>query len=421
MSNSYTQLIVKAIRKASDIYPRTSLHHYLRIRAIFKDLRTEASLSLSAGWSRIFHSRILALVSDGTLRRDGMFFGLSPATLNKLKKQAKASVAPSSPAKAATPTTKAKVVKKTTKAAAKVAKKAAAAKVAKKTTRASSGYGRAKSAAGGRRAAPAFGRATPATLATSRTDSFLDMDMDTSVEKLLDRDFSGSDKPDIAFSFDTTGSMYGCIAKVRETIKDTANRLIAAVPNIRIAVIAHGDYCDERSSYVTSILDFTDDRDAIVKFVEDVKPTGGGDFEECYELVLREARTKLSWRAPGESARSLVMIGDAIPHPLGRGNPHNIDWKVEAKECAKEGIRCYAVQCQNNAASTKFFKGLAFLTKGVRLSLTQFESMPDTLIAICMREGPMPLAQLEKFRDELIGSGRITQSLHNMFAVLTAV
>ena len=35
-----------------------------------------------------------------------------------------------------------------------------------------------------------------------------------------------------------------------------------------------------------------------IKFVKKVEATGGGDFEECYELVLQEARTKLSWQ-PG--------------------------------------------------------------------------------------------------------------------------
>jgi hypothetical protein len=34
-----------------------------------------------------------------------------------------------------------------------------------------------------------------------------------------------------------------------------------------------------------------------VRFVEDVGATGGGDADECYELVLRQARTQLAWTA----------------------------------------------------------------------------------------------------------------------------
>ena len=71
---------------------------------------------------------------------------------------------------------------------------------------------------------------------------------------------------------------------------------------------------------------------------------GGGDWEECYELVLYEARTKLSW-TPG-TQRSLVMIGDAIPH--GTSYPMNtlkLDWKKEAKQLYDDlGVKIYSVQ-----------------------------------------------------------------------------
>ena len=72
--------------------------------------------------------------------------------------------------------------------------------------------------------------------------------------------------------------------------------------------------------------------------------TGGGDWEECYELVLHEARTKLSW-TPG-TQRSLVMIGDATPHPPSyHMNTLKLDWKKEAKQLYDElGVKIYSVQ-----------------------------------------------------------------------------
>ena len=81
----------------------------------------------------------------------------------------------------------------------------------------------------------------------------------------------------------------------------------------------------------------------------DYYPTGGGDWEECYELVLHEAREKLSW-TPG-TQRSLVMIGDAIPHPPTYAmNTKKLDWKVEAKKLHDEaGVKVYAVQALNNS------------------------------------------------------------------------
>jgi hypothetical protein len=71
---------------------------------------------------------------------------------------------------------------------------------------------------------------------------------------------------------------------------------------------------------------------------------GGGDWEECYELVLHEARTKLSW-TPG-TQRSLVMIGDAIPHSTSYPmNTLKLDWKKEAKQLYDDlGVKIYSVQ-----------------------------------------------------------------------------
>ena len=79
------------------------------------------------------------------------------------------------------------------------------------------------------------------------------------------------------------------------------------------------------------------------RFISGVSATGGGDADECYELVLRQARTQLSW-TPG-SVRALVMIGDCNPHgPSYPLNRDHIDWRTEAAALAEEGIRVYAVQ-----------------------------------------------------------------------------
>ncbi|WP_236069492.1 vWA domain-containing protein [Citreicoccus inhibens] len=96
---------------------------------------------------------------------------------------------------------------------------------------------------------------------------------------------------EVVFSFDTTGSMYPCLAQVRKKLGSAVARLTKEIPGIRIGIIAHGDYCDERSTYVTKALDLTDDAKAIARFVEKVEQTGGGDAPECYELVLHQAQS----------------------------------------------------------------------------------------------------------------------------------
>ena len=72
-------------------------------------------------------------------------------------------------------------------------------------------------------------------------------------------------------------------------------------------VFAHGDYYRGPNPYITKHVDFTTEQGKLVDFVKNVEPTctNGGDWEECYELVLREARTKLSW-APGTHCISIL-------------------------------------------------------------------------------------------------------------------
>ena len=67
-----------------------------------------------------------------------------------------------------------------------------------------------------------------------------------------------SNNIEVVFSFDTTGSMYPCLTQVRRRIKNTVTRLMNEIALIRIGIIAHGDYCDERSSYVTKKFDLSD-------------------------------------------------------------------------------------------------------------------------------------------------------------------
>jgi hypothetical protein len=138
---------------------------------------------------------------------------------------------------------------------------------------------------------------------------------------------------EIAFSFDTTGSMTQCLDEVRGRVGDMIQRLQADIPNIRIAVIAHGDYCDA-DIYVIKWIDFGASLPEMSDFVKNTTGTAGGDFDECYELAMARARTELSW-TPG-SQRSLVMIGDATPHPPSYYNSRDekLDWKEEASKLA---------------------------------------------------------------------------------------
>jgi hypothetical protein len=190
---------------------------------------------------------------------------------------------------------------------------------------------------------------------------------------------------EIVISFDTTGSMAHLLDEVKNKVQEIIQRLFMDIPSMKICVMAHGDYCDEKVFYLLKKVDFTNDVGSLCQFVKDVGKTGGGDFEECYEWVLNQVR-KLDW-TPG-TQRSLIMIGDAIPHePDYHLNKDNLDWKTEADALYNElGVRVYAVQCHNANKAEKFWGELANRTHGRHLRLDQFSTIVDILMAICYRE-----------------------------------
>lgn len=140
---------------------------------------------------------------------------------------------------------------------------------------------------------------------------------------------------DILFSFDTTGSMSYILEEVKGRLSDMIQRLQADIPGIRIGVIAHGDYCDEEVFYLEKHIDFTQNVAELSQFVGEVEGTGGGDQDECYELILRKANKEFTW-AP-VSNKVLVMIGDANPHePDYKLNVDKINWRDEVSLLAKQ-------------------------------------------------------------------------------------
>ncbi|CAD5113521.1 unnamed protein product [Dimorphilus gyrociliatus] len=191
---------------------------------------------------------------------------------------------------------------------------------------------------------------------------------------------------DVVISFDTTGSMSSYLAEVRAKMSEIIERLFTDLPTLRIGVIAHGDYCDKRT-YITKHHELSNNVADLVDFVNKVGTTGGGDWEECYELVLHEARTKVNW-VKGEADRALIMIGDAIPHePNYSLNTKKLNWRKETLSLYEDlGVKIYGIQCGTNPKAKPFYEKIAKATGGKHLDLNNLGSIVDMLMAICYRE-----------------------------------
>ena len=204
-----------------------------------------------------------------------------------------------------------------------------------------------------------------------------------------------SETIDLVFSFDTTGSMYPCLTQVRRYVESTVKYLFEAIPNIRIGILTHGDYCDGDET-ITS-LDLTSNVKEICKFIQNAPATNGGDADECYELVLNEAR-QFQWTSGRNKA--FVMIGDANPHAVGYsygGKKNVLDWKNELGLLLESGIKVFAVQALGRRESTKFYNQIAATAETTKLELDQFQDINDIICAICMSQA----GQLPQFEETL--------------------
>lgn len=176
-----------------------------------------------------------------------------------------------------------------------------------------------------------------------------------------------SERTDYVIAFDTTGSMSGFIHSVRKQVEDLINKLFDNSSDLRIKIVAFGDYCDMTSkktfgsAYQETKL--TDNRKELIEFVRSAENTSGGDSDEFYELVIQKINKETPWR---DGKRAVLLIGDANPHPIGYTyhtyiNQSNIDWKTEAKNAKKLGIQYDTLRIHN---SITWYKELSDITGG---------------------------------------------------------
>lgn len=221
---------------------------------------------------------------------------------------------------------------------------------------------------------------------------------------------------EIVFSFDTTGSMYPCLGQVRKNIEQVVGDLFKEIPNLKIGLVAHGDYCDEGRSYLTKHVDLTSDIYSLTQFARNVGPTGGGDAPEAYEHVLMLAGKSFQWTL--NSRKILVMIGDDVAHePNYQLNKLRTDWRTEAASLSEKGIKVYTIQCLGRGHATRFWEHLAHLGGGQHLQMSQFADIVTLVNAIVYQQ--VSKERVEQYEQKIIKSSGMTRSLDQTFSTLT--
>ena len=196
---------------------------------------------------------------------------------------------------------------------------------------------------------------------------------------------------DYVIAFDTTGSMSSYIEAVRNHVEKLVKDLLSTNPNIRIGIVAFGDYCDMESptkfGKAYQWINFTRDEKALCEFVKKAKNTSGGDGDEFYELVIKKITEEFDWR--DEAKKTVLLIADSAPHRVGYSygkfvENNQIDWKEEAKKSNAKGIEWDTLKCGYGAG---WYKELSEMTNGVHAPFQSSGKTSDVVTAAAYSRG----------------------------------
>lgn len=209
-------------------------------------------------------------------------------------------------------------------------------------------------------------------------------------EKVKSKALTDDGKLDMVIAFDTTGSMSSYIEAVSEHIIELVPKLFKANPNLRLGIVAFGDYCDmpskDKFGKAYQVLNLTNHEGRIINFVKKAQRTSGGDGDEFYELVIKKVVEETDWRE--DSTKAVLLIADANPHKVGYSysgivDNNQIDWREEAKKAAEKGIKFDTL----TITSASWYKELSEMTNGISAPFKSSDKTSQLIEAAALARG----------------------------------
>lgn len=210
-------------------------------------------------------------------------------------------------------------------------------------------------------------------------------------EKVEKKELPASDgKLDMVIAFDTTGSMRSYIDAVKEHVKELIPKLFKQNPDLRIGIVAFGDYCDmlskDKFGKAYQVWPLTDDENGLIRFITQAQNTNGGDGDEFYELVIKKIVEETNWREG--STKAVLLIADARPHSVGysylnRVVNNQIDWKIEAQKAAEKGIKFDTLTIGGN----QWYRELSEMTNGISAPFSTSSKTSQLVEAAALARG----------------------------------
>ena len=194
----------------------------------------------------------------------------------------------------------------------------------------------------------------------------------------LDTDKSGSNKLDIMFVIDATGSM----GDELKYLKNSAGNMLKDFLAQNSARVSINFYRDEGDSYVVKSQPFVTELSAINKQLSVTEAGGGGDYPEAVHSALEDAINNHEWR--DDAVKLVFLVLDAPAH-ASDAVARSLYETVGA--CTESGVRIVPVMSSGADGETeRMCRELALLTSGQFVFLTDDSGIgnphrePDTTI-----------------------------------------
>ncbi|MHA1929647.1 MAG: vWA domain-containing protein [Candidatus Thorarchaeota archaeon] len=200
---------------------------------------------------------------------------------------------------------------------------------------------------------------------------------------------------DLVFVVDNTGSMGPYIAttktKILEIIRTIKKEELCH--RLRVGLVSYRDHPPEETTYVTQKYELTSEIHKIEENIKQMSASGGGDGPEAVDTALHVANRMEFLR---ESAKIMVLIGDAPPHGVestGRwkdGSPDGMKWADESKIAYDKGIVIHTVGCFPEIAgyenAVKVYEQIAKNSEGNFFPLNKAELLVKIITGIAVEE-----------------------------------
>jgi Mg-chelatase subunit ChlD len=171
---------------------------------------------------------------------------------------------------------------------------------------------------------------------------------------------NNSNRIDVVFVLDTTGSMSGLIQAAKEKIWSIATTMASAnsAPEIRMGLVA---YRDRGDAYVTKVIDLSSDLDTMYATLMDFQAKGGGDGPESVNQALNDAVEKISWSQDKQAYKVVFLVGDAPPH---MDYQDDVKYPVTLASAQNKNIVINTIQAGSSSSTTKDWQHIAQLGQG---------------------------------------------------------